>query len=340
MAATDDNRCTIGLIGLGRIGKVYARALSEAPLGSPVLAYSPHSDIVLPGVRVTHDEEEMVAALPNMTHLMIASATDTHAKWMDRAMAARVRNIFVEKPASGDPRFVEQCAVRCAAEGLRAYVGFQRPLHPIVRTAITEIRAALASADDPSAVTVELETRDAAPPPLEYAAASGGICVDMSSHDWHELATILQLPTEGEGAVAARCARITAEPGPALCGTAPSGKRVEDHLAATMHYQLPGDRAPRACVRLSRTSPNGNYHALRLRSGGRVEREWEVVSHSAPDTFVEQWGVAYAALATTFARGVVDEDFAGLAALSELVLPMHLAAAGQASLLAAKPATN
>jgi len=115
-------------------------------------------------------------------------------------------------------------------------------------------------------------------------------------------------------------------------------------------------------VKLSRTSPNGNFHAIRLFDpAGAMLRAWEVPSANPNDTFVEQWADAYRGAMHAFASVpgarlghappqralLVDAgpaehvpalaadrqvDGLRLAKLEEIILPMHLAAAAQRAL--------
>jgi myo-inositol 2-dehydrogenase/D-chiro-inositol 1-dehydrogenase len=96
------------------------------------------------------------------------------------AAAEAGKHIFCEKPISNDLATIDHCLEVVRARGVKLLVGFQRRFdsnfrhirEEIERGAIGEVRM------------FHIHSRDPAPPPAEYLAKSGGIFLDMCSHDY------------------------------------------------------------------------------------------------------------------------------------------------------------
>lgn len=176
----------VGVIGCGRIGQIHSNTLAFRTPGARLVAITdPFEDMgkkVLDqtgGIPSYHknyldllDEEDIKA-------VVVASPTPYH---VEQIMAAveRGKHVFCEKPISNDLATIDSCIEAAAKAGTKLILGFQRRFdanfqavkQQIVQGAIGKVR------------TIRIVSRDPAPPPADYLKTSGGIFLDMSSHDF------------------------------------------------------------------------------------------------------------------------------------------------------------
>lgn len=180
-------KLNVGLIGLGRLGKVYARDLSsrlaETRLTAvadvnAALAAEVASELEVP--KSFGDPRELLND-PGVDAAVIASPTHTHRNVVIAAMEAR-KPTFCEKPLALS---LEECrAMQAAVEksGTFFQMGFMRRFDP----GYVEAKRQIDEGRIGRPVVFKSTSRDPFPPSLEYAnpKSSGGILVDMGIHDF------------------------------------------------------------------------------------------------------------------------------------------------------------
>jgi myo-inositol 2-dehydrogenase/D-chiro-inositol 1-dehydrogenase len=184
MAATTTSTLRIGVIGVGRIGRMHAELLSRQVPGAAVTrlhdAYEPNlrevSDRL--GIAATSDLDELLGA-EDVDAVAICTSTDTHADLIVAAARAG-KAIFCEKPVSLDLAEVDRALAAVDAAGVPFQIGFNRRFDP----AHAAVAAAVAAGELGDPQIVRITSRDPAPPPLEYIRTSGGIFLDMTIHDF------------------------------------------------------------------------------------------------------------------------------------------------------------
>jgi scyllo-inositol 2-dehydrogenase (NAD+) len=180
-------RLNIGLIGLGRLGRVYARDLAtripETRLPavadvSPGLAAQIAEEFDV--AEAYQDPREMIAS-PNVDAVVIVSPTHTHK---DLAIAAleRGKPVFCEKPLAlslAECREVQDAVTR--HNGF-FQMGFMRRFDPGYVAGKKQVDEGRIG----TPCVFKATSRDPYRPSLEYAnpASSGGILVDMGIHDF------------------------------------------------------------------------------------------------------------------------------------------------------------
>jgi len=177
----------VGVIGLGRMGSVYARNLAQRVPNARLAAVADHSvDLreafaaefprlkVYPGHRELLEDRDIEA-------VAVITSTSTHKEVVLDA-AACGKAIFCEKPMSLSLEGAREmlCAVEKA--GVFFHVGFQRRFDAGYRAAKQKI-------DDGAIGTPVVMTsisRDPFRPPLEFCdpKVSGGLIPDMGVHDF------------------------------------------------------------------------------------------------------------------------------------------------------------
>jgi myo-inositol 2-dehydrogenase/D-chiro-inositol 1-dehydrogenase len=179
----------IGLIGAGRIGKIHgetvARRVPAARLAGIADVYLPAAkelaarlEVAGTGLRVTADYRHLLDD-KQIDAVVIASASDTHARIIEEAAAAG-KQIFCEKPIDFDLGRIDRALAAVERAGVSLQVGFNRRFDANFR----RVREMVAAGDIGRPHILRVTSRDPAPPPIEYVKVSGGLFLDMTIHDF------------------------------------------------------------------------------------------------------------------------------------------------------------
>jgi myo-inositol 2-dehydrogenase / D-chiro-inositol 1-dehydrogenase len=184
MEATTTATLRVGVIGVGRIGRMHAELLARRVPGAAVTrihdaheASARHVAEQL-GVTAAAEVDELLRAA-DVDAVAICSPTDTHADLIVAAAEAG-KAIFCEKPVSLDLDEVDRALAAVEAAGVPFQIGFNRRFDP----AHAAVAAAVAAGDVGEPQIARITSRDPAPPPLDYIRRSGGIFLDMTIHDF------------------------------------------------------------------------------------------------------------------------------------------------------------
>jgi myo-inositol 2-dehydrogenase / D-chiro-inositol 1-dehydrogenase len=178
MTATRTATLRIGVIGVGRIGRMHADLLSRQVPGATVAGvYDANPDAARAAEAPAYDAVDELLA--EVDAVAICSPTETHADLIVAAARAG-KAIFCEKPISLDLAEVDRALAAVDEAGVPFQIGFNRrfdPAHAAVREAVVR-----GDVGDPH--LVRISSRDPEPPPMEYVRGSGGIFLDMTIHDF------------------------------------------------------------------------------------------------------------------------------------------------------------
>ena len=176
----------IGLLGLGRIGRLHATNLSRSVPGAKVVAladpYLNDDGIAFAkslGIERCGKDEEEIFAAKDIDAVFICSPTATHPDFIRRAAAAG-KHIFCEKPVGLDIADINSALDAVNKASVKLQLGFVRRFdhnHKKVRDVVASGRLG-----EPHVVKVC--SRDPEQPPEAYVKVSGGIFVDMMIHDF------------------------------------------------------------------------------------------------------------------------------------------------------------
>ncbi len=180
-------RLNIGLVGCGRLGRVYARDLSsriaETRLAAVVDTNLEYAKQVAAEFDVpqAYGEPSQLFADPSIDAVVIVSPTHTH-KDLVIAAADAGRPSFCEKPLALSLEACRQMQQAVARRGTFFQMGFMRRFDPGYAAAKLQVEGGRIGRP----VVFKSTSRDPFPPSLEYAnpASSGGILVDMGIHDF------------------------------------------------------------------------------------------------------------------------------------------------------------
>ncbi len=176
----------VGLIGVGRIGKIHIENLLQ---NIPDVNLKMVADI-----NITDELRQWVSEkrIPKLTSdafeiihdsdidaVVICSSTDTHTKFIQEAAEAD-KHVFCEKPIDTDIHRIKETLRIIKDRGIKLMIGFNRRFdRNFMRCYESVISGQIG---DPQ--IVKITSRDPAPPSIEYIKGSGGIFIDMTIHDW------------------------------------------------------------------------------------------------------------------------------------------------------------
>jgi myo-inositol 2-dehydrogenase/D-chiro-inositol 1-dehydrogenase len=177
-----DPRLRFALFGSGRIGQVHAaniaahRDIDLVMIADPFIDGARHlADRT--GARAVQDPAEVFDEA-GLDGVVIASPTPTHVELMSRA-AERGLAVLCEKPIDLDIDTVLECHERISSFQTPVMLGFNRRFDPHFAAVRAQVEAGSIGALEQLLIT----SRDPAPAPRDYIAASGGIFRDMTIHD-------------------------------------------------------------------------------------------------------------------------------------------------------------
>ena len=188
MASTQRrSRLNVGLIGLGRLGRAYARDLATRVNGTRLAAVADVDRTALEEVarawdvpRASTDPSDIVNDT-SVDAVVIVSPTSTHGE-LTRLAAKAGKPIFCEKP----PAIALDEAVGMQQTVERAGVFFQLGFMRRFDRGYAAAKARLEEGAIGDAVVFKSTSRDPFRPSVEYAnpKSSGGMIIDMGIHDF------------------------------------------------------------------------------------------------------------------------------------------------------------
>ncbi len=177
----------VGVVGLGRLGSLYAHYFTSRIPGARLHAVSDvRSDVAqrvaaeTGAARAYASYHELVND-PAVDAVIVMTPTKLHGEVVLAAAAAK-KAIFCEKPLSVDVAEGEAMKAAVARQGVFFQLGFMRRFDRAYAAAKKKIDAGLIG----KPVIFKSSSKDQLPPPVEYLrpANSGGLFLDMGIHDF------------------------------------------------------------------------------------------------------------------------------------------------------------
>lgn len=173
----------LAVLGCGRIGQMHAANVARHPRATLAGVYDTHQPsadrvAAAEGVRAFASAEEVFAAA-DVDAVLIATATPTHADYIEMAIAAG-KAVLCEKPIDLNLARVNACAAKIKGTKLPIQLGFNRRYDPGHSAA----RAAMLAGEIGDLHQVIITSRDPGLPPRAYLEAAGGLFRDMTIHDF------------------------------------------------------------------------------------------------------------------------------------------------------------
>ena len=172
----------VGLLGTGRIGSLHAENIAS------------HRESTLDAVADIDDESannlaaqfgaivkstDEVIADPNIDAILIATSTDTHSDFIEKASSAG-KAILCEKPVDLNLTRAKQCLDEVGAAKNSIMVGFNRRFDPN----FAQLKKSLDNGEIGKSELLTITSFDPAPPPNHIWKKSGGLYRDMMIHDF------------------------------------------------------------------------------------------------------------------------------------------------------------
>ncbi len=187
MTPTGKNRLAIGLIGAGRLGRVYARDLAGRIAETRLVAIADPVEAVAKEVAAEFDVAryyaDPVALIDDaaVDAVVIVSPTHTHRELVIAA-ASRKKPTFCEKPPALSLDEVAEMQDAVSSSGMFLQMGFMRRFDAGYAAAKRQIDEGRIG----TPLVFKSTSRDPFRPSLEYAnpKSSGGMLLDMGIHDF------------------------------------------------------------------------------------------------------------------------------------------------------------
>jgi inositol 2-dehydrogenase len=182
-----NKKLNVGLIGLGRLGRVYARDLATRIPCTRLVAVADVDQAAVDKVTQEFDvargstDPGDVIGDASVDAVVIVTPTSTHRQVTEAALAAG-KAVFCEKPLSIS--LDEAAAIRSAVE--RSGVFFQMGFMRRFDRGFAAAKQRLEEGAIGDAVVFKSTSRDPFRPSVEYAdpRSSGGLLIDMGIHDF------------------------------------------------------------------------------------------------------------------------------------------------------------
>ena len=187
MTTTGKGRLAMGLIGAGRLGRVYARDLASRIAETKLVAIADPVEPVAKEVAAEFDVPRHYAdplALIDdaaVDAIVIVSPTHTHRELVIAA-ASRKKATFCEKPPALSLDEVAEMQEAVSSSGMFLQMGFMRRFDAGYASAKKQIEEGRIG----TPLVFKSTSRDPFRPSLEYAnpRSSGGMLLDMGIHDF------------------------------------------------------------------------------------------------------------------------------------------------------------
>jgi myo-inositol 2-dehydrogenase/D-chiro-inositol 1-dehydrogenase len=175
----------IGLIGVGRIGKLHGEHIAFRVPGARLVAVADSNFEAAQacasrlGVEYVTADHRALIACEDVQAVAICSPTNLHAQMIEEVAAAG-KHIFCEKPIDLQLSRVDQALDAVKRAGVKLQMGFNRRFD----ANFARVRQALISGEIGEPHILHIISRDPAPPGIDYVKVSGGIFMDMTIHDF------------------------------------------------------------------------------------------------------------------------------------------------------------
>jgi inositol 2-dehydrogenase len=297
----------IGLIGAGRMGRVYAQTLSQMRTEVNLAGVADQNFELVKkiaaefGIQNSYSGHSELLANPQIDAVVVATSTHTHVQVVvDAAKAGK--HIFCEKPLALDLAGCDKANSAVRKAGVKFMVGFMRRFDP----SYVKAKQLIAEGAIGTPVMYKGVGRDPGCPDLKFAprAVSGGLIMDMGIHDfdlacWLMGSEVVSVSTAGG------------------CLVFPQLKQVGDIDNAVINLQFANGAIGNIDVSRNavygydiRTEVLGSDGAItiqRERKSDAILYSRGGVTHDTIPAFMERFPEAYAAEIREFARALAED---------------------------------
>lgn len=178
------NNVNIGILGIGRIGKIHLQNLvTKIDNALVVAAVNPslEGQAFAEKYNIPHvsSDADIIFNNPDIDAVMICSPSDTHAAYITRA-AESGKAIFCEKPLDLSLSKIQEILAITKKYNVPLMVAFNQRFDPD----FSKVKTMVEDGKIGDLRTLKITSRDPAPPPISYIKSSGGMFLDMTIHDF------------------------------------------------------------------------------------------------------------------------------------------------------------
>ena len=176
----------IGLIGLGRIGKMHAKNIYHSlPMLNlkGVADPDPNMDFIksVGEVDLFKNANDLISS-KSIDAIIISSPTPTHVELIKQC-AQNKKHVFCEKPISFSEKEIEEIIKTINNEKIHVQVGFNRRFDDDFILVKEKVGAAIIG----DIHTIHITNHDSSIPKLKFLKSSGGMLFDLCIHDFDML---------------------------------------------------------------------------------------------------------------------------------------------------------
>jgi inositol 2-dehydrogenase len=297
----------IGLIGAGRMGKVFAHTLAFSVSEVELLAVAdvnPQTSQEVAaryGAKYHYTDYHELLQRDDIDAVVVVTPTNTHSEVIQAAAAAG-KHIFSEKPLAQTLALCDQAIAAVEKAGVKLQLGFMRRFDPAYVMAKQKIDEGVIG----SPVMFRSTGRDPRRTSLEFARRenSGGMIMDMGVHDF-DLAHWL---------MGSEVTRVQSE---GACLVYPELKEVGDIDNAMINLQYSNgaigniDLSRNAVygydIRTEVLGSEGGLLIGKLQQTATLVMTRQGVTHDTVPYFMERFGEAYAAEIRAFVTCILED---------------------------------
>jgi myo-inositol 2-dehydrogenase/D-chiro-inositol 1-dehydrogenase len=172
----------LGIIGLGRIGKIHLENINARFPHAKVMAIAdPLYNGNRNGMNGQYDyvSNEELLNRPDIDAVLICTPTDTHAELIEKAAKAG-KHIYCEKPQDLSLERAIRTLSIVKEAGVKFMLGFNRRFDPN----FLKIKKLIDDGKIGEPHILKITSRDPELPSMEYLKSSGGLFMDMAIHDF------------------------------------------------------------------------------------------------------------------------------------------------------------
>ncbi|MCL6268219.1 inositol 2-dehydrogenase [Flagellimonas myxillae] len=174
----------IGIIGVGRMGKIHLENLSRKIEGVELIAaVNPGKEgqnfALDQGVQHVSDDIGIILENPEIEAVLISSPSDTHSEFAVKAAQAG-KAVFCEKPIDKSLQKSSETIRAISHLNVPLMIGFNQRFD----TNFSKVRTEISNGKIGNLRSLHIVSRDPAPPPISYIKKSGGLFKDMTIHDF------------------------------------------------------------------------------------------------------------------------------------------------------------
>lgn len=297
----------MGLIGAGRMGKVFAHTLASNVAEVDLVAVADHnpktSEEVAArfGVECHYTDHQQLLGRDDIDAVVIATPTATHVQVIkDAALAGK--HIFSEKPLAMSLELCDEAIAVVKQADVKLQLGFMRRFDAAYATAKKKIDEGAIG----QPVAFHTISRDVSRTSLEFARRenSGGMILDMGVHDfdlarWLMGSDVVRVQTEGD------------------CLVFPELKDVRDIDNALINLRFANNAIGNIALSRNatfgydvRTEVLGSEGVLQigsLQQTSTVVLTRQGITHDTIPGFMERFGDAYAAEIRDFVSCILED---------------------------------